>query len=139
MVGAFVIGEGFLKTILPVVNIAHIVIEAGDAPDVPQRIKNNPCALGGGEGAIIFADQDQRLDGVRQGARGLFFILQRFEQPKSLLIKLQRLLVLSRKIQGVAVCSQTQAQGFIVAQVFRQKNGSLCQSKRALRIYSALG
>ncbi len=50
--------ESFLETILPMEDVSDIVVETGQAPLVSELREDLPRAFGGGEGPVIFSQED---------------------------------------------------------------------------------
>jgi len=67
-----------------------LFVEACDAPRFAEPREDFTRALGGRKGAIVFAQQDERLDRTAQRARRFLLISQDFVDFESLFVMLDR-------------------------------------------------
>src|SRR5262249_40798319 len=74
LVGPLVAGERFSKAILAVENVTDVVLEAREPSRVAEFCEELPGSICGGEGAVIFAEQNQGLDGVRKSSCDLLVV-----------------------------------------------------------------
>ncbi len=61
-VSALVVRDGLFEAILAMENVAHIVVEACNAARLAKAREYFTRALGGRESAVVFAQQNERLD-----------------------------------------------------------------------------
>lgn len=71
-VGAVIVEHGFFESILAMENVADVVVEVGDTAGFAEPGEDFSGAFGRLEGAVIFAEQDQGLDGAAEHAGGFF-------------------------------------------------------------------
>ena len=69
LIGALVVRQGLFESILPMKNVADIVFQTGCALAFAQTGEDLARTLSGGKRPIVFAQQDQRLNGMAKGAR----------------------------------------------------------------------
>ena len=62
LVRAFVVSDGFFKSILPVIDVAHVDFQPREAPLVIEASEYPSGAFRGVECLIVFAEQNQRLN-----------------------------------------------------------------------------
>ncbi len=69
LIRAFVARQSLFETILPVKNVSDVVLQARQPPAFSELCKDRARAFRCRECAVVFADENQRLDGVAQRAR----------------------------------------------------------------------
>ena len=106
LVGLLVAVDRFLETVLAVVDVPDVQLQAGEA----QLIALAGEDLAGLDrrllGPLVLAEQDERLDRGAEGPAHLRGLPDLAEQPGRLLVVLDGRLVLVERIQGVALCAQ---------------------------------
>src|SRR5207302_4956759 len=133
LIGAFVVSDGFFKTILPVIDVADVDFQPRETPLVIDTSEYLSGAFRSLKRLIVFAKQDQRLDGSAQSTRRLFPIGKRFIQPVSLLVKFDGRPVIARGVQSVCLGAQTQSQSIFALQASSDKDGRLREVQGFLR------
>src|ERR1700722_3737616 len=138
MIGALVRGQGLLETILPVINVSKVDIEASQ----PQRIslagEYPASARLRCEGPIVFTHKDERLNGTAQGAGHLVGLSGGFEKGCGLLVMVSGSGVLALDVKDICFCPQSGGFGFLVFQFLRNSDGSIGEMQGARHIHSYL-
>src|SRR5246127_355001 len=112
-----VVRQGFFESVLAMEDIPDIILETRDAPRLAHLRKDLPGALRSLEGPVVLSQQNQRLDGTAQRARGFFPDFQGFVQSNGLLVVLDRRAVMATGIERVGPRSQSQRHVFLPAQL----------------------
>ena len=111
-----VVRQGFFESVLAMEDIPDIILETRDAPRLAHLRKDLPRALRSLEGPVVLSQQNQRLDGTAQRARGFFPDFQGLVEFNSLLVMFDRCAVIATGIERVGSCSQSQRHVFLPAQ-----------------------
>jgi hypothetical protein len=115
-VSALVVSDGFLETILAVKDVAEVDFKPRETPRVVETGEDFLGAVCRFEGFIVLTQQDERLDGTAQSARGLFLDLRRIVQFDGLFVMFDRRGVISAGVERISLGAQTQSQTFVAAQ-----------------------
>ncbi len=112
-VRVFVVRDGFFEPILAVVNVADVDFKAGEAPAIVKARENFAGALDGLKGLVVFADEDQGLNGTAQCAAHFLPGAQGFVDLKGAVVMLDGSAMISSGIKCVGHSAQGQSVGFL--------------------------
>ena len=108
LIGPLVMREGFLESILAVIDVADVDFEPRQAEGLIEPGENIPRPVRGIEGAVIFAKKNQRLDGGAQRAGGLVPDAQRGINLKGLFVMLDGGAIVARDIESIGLGAEAE-------------------------------
>src|SRR5258707_1947519 len=97
-IGDLIVRDGLLEPILTMKDVAYIVLEDANAPRLAKSSEDFARSLGGREGAVVFAKQNERLDRAVQRACCFLLISQSFLDLCGLFVMLDRGTVLATSV-----------------------------------------
>src|SRR5216683_2424805 len=97
-IGDLVVRDGLLEAILTMKDVAYIVLENGNSPRLAECREDFARSLGGREGAVVFAQENQRLDRAVERAGRFLLISQCFIDFYGLFVMLDRGTVLATSV-----------------------------------------
>src|SRR6266436_208378 len=126
-IGDLVMRDGLLEAILAMKDVAYIVIEDADTPRLAKSSEDFARSLGGREGAVVFAKQNEWLDGAVQRAGCFLLISQCFIDFCGLFVMLDRGTVLATSIKSIRFGPQPFSQAFFSPQLSRDQQSGIRQ------------
>src|ERR1700733_2654705 len=115
-VGAFVVYDCFCKAILAMENIADIYFQARQPPWKIQARENIASAFGCVEGADIFTEQNQRLNGRAESSSGFIPFFQFSKQIEGALVMFRGGAIIARGIERICFRAKAEREGSLVVQ-----------------------
>ena len=134
-VGALVIGDGLLETILPVKDVADVVIQARQPPPFADLRENLPRAFRRGKRAIVFAKKNQRLNRTAQRARCFPGDFQRFIEVERIFMVLHGPMIVPRSVECVSLRPHGQRDVFLAPKFPGDQQRSFCKEQGLLGIH----
>ena len=130
--------HGFFEAILAVKDVADIVVETGDASGFADLREDFSGALGSFEGAIVFAEENQRLDGAAEGASGFFPVAEGFVHFDGLFVMLDGGAIVSAGVKGVGFGASAEGDVFFAAQLAADQDRGFGEVQSFFCVYADL-
>src|SRR5258708_39595126 len=121
LIGALVMRDSLLEAILAMKNVAYIVLEDANATRLSESREDFTRAFGGREGAVVFAEENQRLDRAVQRAGRFLLISQCFIDFCGLFVMLDRGTVLTGSVESIRLGAQPFGETFFSPQFSRDQ------------------
>ena len=135
-VGALVVEHGFFEAVLAVEDVADVVVEVGDAPGFADTDEDFARLFGGLEGAVVFAEQNERLDGTAKGAGGFFPIAKGFVHFDGLFVMLDGGAIVSAGVESVGFGACAEGDVFFAAQFAADQDGGFGEVQGFFSVYA---
>src|SRR5260370_36660915 len=87
LIGALIVRQRLLETVLAMEDIADVVLEARQPPPLPHARKNCPRLFGKSNGAIVFSQQDEGLERCAQRAGFFWLVVQSLKDAERSVVK----------------------------------------------------
>lgn len=133
-VGALVVEHRLFEAVLAMEDVADVVVEAGDTASFAEFGEDFPGTFGGFEGAIVFAEQNERLNGAAEGARGFFPDFERFVNGKGLLVMLNGGAVVAASVERIGFRADGEGEIVFPAKLAADEDGGFGKTQRFVSI-----
>ena len=128
--------HGFFEAVLAVEDVADVVVEVGDAPGFADTDEDFSRFFGGVEGAVVFAKQNERLDGAAEGASGFFQVAEGLVHFDSLLVMLDGGAIISAGVESVGLGASAEGDVFFAAQLTTDQDCGFGEVERFFCVYA---
>src|SRR5277367_2932796 len=135
-VGTLVVEHGFFETVLAVEDVADVVVETGDAAGFADLREDFSRAFGRFESAVVFAEQDQRLDGTAEGAGCFFPIAEGLVPFDGLFVMLDGGAIVSAGVESVCFGAGAEGEVFFASQFAADQDGGFGKVQRFFSVYA---
>ena len=138
LIGTLIAGQGLSETILAMVDVADVDIQARQPPAVSAGLEDAPGFFSGGKGFIVLAEQQMRLDGGAQSAGQFIVIAERDVNIGGAAMIFNGELVFAHTVQRVRLTAKAVGERVGMIEPLGNRQASLGKSQRLGRVGAKL-